>query len=78
MVKTLCPVCEGDWANPAVIRKFEMAVFLCRECDSIWWGGEDIKPEKAKEVSSVLEDLDLPPTTDEIYFLTDGEVEQLP
>lgn len=78
MVKALCPVCEGDWANPAIIRKFEKAVFLCRECDSMWWGDEDIKPESAKEVSAVLEDLGLPPTTDEICFLTDAEVEQRP
>jgi len=44
----------------------------------MWWGDEDIKPESAKEVSAVLEDLGLPPTTDEICFLTDAEVEQRP
>ena len=78
MVKTSCPVCGGDWANPAVLRKIEKNVFLCRECDSMWWGDEDIKPESAKDISVVLEDLNLPPTTDEIYFLTDTEVEKLP
>lgn len=36
-MKIQCPRCEEGWINKALVRKTNKHIFICPECDAVWF-----------------------------------------
>lgn len=42
-MKMQCPRCEQGWLNKVMVKKTGKEIFICEECDAIWFCLESIE-----------------------------------
>lgn len=68
MKPKICPFCEQDYIYRYFIEKTKEEVFLCPECDSLWFNQKDIGSPRGSNYEDAFNERGIEPTwDDELY-----------
>ncbi|WP_225930123.1 hypothetical protein [Pseudomonas botevensis] len=70
-VQMICPRCQQDYIAQARIKVTETVIFICPECDSIWFGLEKIGRMPFLDYGTYMEGIGLSGLWDELEILVE-------
>lgn len=61
-----CPFCDGQGVIcQAEVRKIDLIIYICDECDTVWLNGDEMKEENCIAFDSFMHQHGLSPLWDE-------------
>jgi uncharacterized protein (DUF983 family) len=64
--KMICPRCEQGDIAIATITKTGQSVYVCEECEAMWFAKNDIGPSSFVDFGTYMEEIGLLPLWDEL------------
>jgi hypothetical protein len=72
MPRPWCPMCDQGWVVPATVNVTGQAIWVCDECDALWFGEEPPSRECYDTLGSLLSKLGLPELWTQITLRPDA------
>lgn len=66
-----CPRCEQGEIKKAIIKKTKVQIYICDECDAIWFSQDKLGDSDFLDFGKYLQSLELPPLWKELSVLSE-------
>jgi hypothetical protein len=73
MNRTWCPGCNQGWVVRATVKHTDQAVWICKECESLWFSAESIGRDEARNFVNEMRARGLSGLWHEVEYVNDDE-----